>query len=86
MLSDQGGYRIWQYRQKWEILYGQKTRRSQDVFCLHISDWVQMLGFPVVIADFPAACVIVGDVAGTDIPYSKWRRGYRVMHVRADKV
>ena len=45
-----------------------------------------MLGVLVVIADFPAACVIVGDVAGTDIPHSERRRGYRVMHVRADKV
>ena len=45
-----------------------------------------MLGVLVVIADFPAACVIVGDVAGTGIPHSEWRRGYREMHVRADKV
>jgi hypothetical protein len=45
-----------------------------------------MFRFPVVIADFPAACVIVGDVAGTDIPYSEWCRDYREMHGRADKV
>ena len=45
-----------------------------------------MLRFSVVIADFPAACVIVGDVAGTDIPNSERRRDYRVIHVRADEV
>ena len=45
-----------------------------------------MLGFSVVIADFPAACVIVGDVVGTDIPHSEWRRGYRVMHIQADEI
>ena len=45
-----------------------------------------MLGFPVVIADFPAACVIIGDVADTDIPHSERRRGYRIRHGRADKV
>ena len=44
------------------------------------------LDFRSLLLSFSAASVIVGDVAGTDTPHSEWRRGYREMHVRADKV
>ena len=64
-----------------------KNHAAIRMFSAHIFHiGYKCLEFWLLLLIFSAACVIVGDVAGTDIPHSEWRRGYRIRHVRADEV